>query len=231
MKEPSTWTQEVVKEIQEMQKLGIVRANEQVEYAMEHAEEYEDSCMRVSDCASLICELDTEDLKWNDFVPRESLSPIIARKSNQGDDMLKVKNVKINWQMSDETMCFSASLHWQGKRIGNVLNRGNGGPNEYHWLAGPYDIPPEIEEWVEAQDVEYDFERLDQIVDGLVCDFDDARRLKKLAKTKTVFRVRGDKEGAYRTLKKPYSESIQNHLDTKYGDSIIEIVGVTKEKR
>ena len=42
-----------------------------------------------------------------------------------------VKNVKINNTMSEETLCFSASLYLDGKRVGTVANRGTGGPHEY----------------------------------------------------------------------------------------------------
>ena len=42
-----------------------------------------------------------------------------------------VKNVKIVEQMSEETMCFTATLYLDGKRVGIVSNRGCGGCHRY----------------------------------------------------------------------------------------------------
>ena len=49
---PSTFTQQVVAEIQELQKLGVIRADGQVEYALKHADDYRN--MTVRECADLM---------------------------------------------------------------------------------------------------------------------------------------------------------------------------------
>ena len=139
--------------------------------------------------------------------------------------MITVKNVKIQEQLSEETLCFSATIYLKGLRIGEAINRGCGGCNEYHWFDRT--ASAEIEAWAEDQDLEFDFEKLDQIIDKLVCDFDDARRLKRMSKNKTVFRLIGDEDGTYHSLSIPYSDRAQKYLDTKFGDKVIEIVGVT----
>jgi len=44
---------------------------------------------------------------------------------------IELKNVKHNERFSEETNCFSATLYVDGKRIGEVANRGYGGCDEY----------------------------------------------------------------------------------------------------
>jgi len=44
---------------------------------------------------------------------------------------VEVKNVKIMNSLSEETLCFSASVYVDGKRCGSVSNRGNGGCHEW----------------------------------------------------------------------------------------------------
>ena len=138
--------------------------------------------------------------------------------------MITVKNVKIQEQLSEETLCFSATIYFRGQRVGEATNRGCGGCNNYHWFDRA--ASAEIEAWAEAQDLEFDFEKLDQIIGKLVHDFDDARRMKRLSKNRTVFRLAGDDAGTYRSLSIPYSDRAQKYLDTEFGDKVIEIVGV-----
>lgn len=46
------------------------------------------------------------------------------------------------------------------------------------------------------------------------------RNLKRWAKTKTVFRLKGDKVGEYRTLGRPYAEGVIPFLRGRYGESL-----------
>ena len=46
---------------------------------------------------------------------------------------ITVKNVKIHQELSEETLCFSASVYFNGKRVGVAKNRGRGGCNDYDW--------------------------------------------------------------------------------------------------
>lgn len=41
---------------------------------------------------------------------------------------LELRNVHFSERMSDETNCFSATVYVNGKRVGEVENRGCGGP-------------------------------------------------------------------------------------------------------
>ena len=46
------------------------------------------------------------------------------------------------------------------------------------------------------------------------------RNLKRWSKTKTVFRLKDDKDGEYRTLSKPYAPGVVPYLAGKYGQSL-----------
>ena len=80
---------------------------------------------------------------------------------------IKLKNLKINERLSEETMCFSATVYVDGKRAFEAANRGHGGPNEYR---GDYDaaaayaatLPPYTSE---IGSLPYD---LDMMIDDLI---------------------------------------------------------------
>ena len=44
---------------------------------------------------------------------------------------IEIKNVKYIDELSHETLCFFATLHIDGKKVGTVANRGCGGCHEY----------------------------------------------------------------------------------------------------
>jgi hypothetical protein len=45
---------------------------------------------------------------------------------------IEIKNIKHFESMSEETNCFNATLHFNGKKIGTVSNRGTGGGDEFY---------------------------------------------------------------------------------------------------
>lgn len=46
---------------------------------------------------------------------------------------IAVKNVRILESMSEETLCFEATVYVDGQRFGTCGNEGRGGPNTYHF--------------------------------------------------------------------------------------------------
>lgn len=46
------------------------------------------------------------------------------------DCKIELKNIKVNQAMSEETVCYSASVYLNGQRVGEVMNRGHGGCDE-----------------------------------------------------------------------------------------------------
>jgi len=131
---------------------------------------------------------------------------------------LTLKNVKELKELSQETVCFSASIYWNGKRVAEVSNRGHGGPNEYHW----FDRAAEAEVWEYARDTikDYDFEQLDIVVGDLVYEAEVKKKLKNWCATKTVYKLKSDEKGSFRLLETRFYQGIADQLRRKYGDQL-----------
>lgn len=59
---------------------------------------------------------------------------------------VEVRNVKEMKSLSEETMCFSATVVIDGKVAGTASNRGSGGPNEYY----PRDLEAKLAEYAKT---------------------------------------------------------------------------------
>jgi len=143
---------------------------------------------------------------------------------------ITLKAVKIHQDMSEETLCFSASLYWNGKKAGSVSNRGCGGSNDYYYETPQ--IRKEIREWIDVEPVfwndgtECDFEKLDCLIGQLVDEVDQKNWLKRQMRTKVLYRIKGDSEESYRTIKlKPHTrERIHKHIFDTY-DNVVWLDG------
>jgi len=60
-------------------------------------------------------------------------------------------------------------------------------------------------------------------VDGLVSNYEETKQLKKWCKTKTLFRLKGDKEGEWRTIKNQFCDRVKNYITKTYGNELLEI--------
>lgn len=54
-------------------------------------------------------------------------------------------------------------------------------------------------------------------------DRKEQQQIKRWCKTKTVFRLKNDPEGSWRTIKAPYSDRVREHIVRKYGNRVEEI--------
>jgi hypothetical protein len=64
-------------------------------------------------------------------------------------------------------------------------------------------------------------------VSDLIDDFLQNRKYRKEAKTHTIFRLQGDVEGNYWTLKRPFNLPTKQWLQNKYGARLVEIINET----
>lgn len=60
---------------------------------------------------------------------------------------IELKNIKHMESLSEETHCFSATLHVDGHKIGEISNHGHGGPDAFHGDQATYD---KADAWVAA---------------------------------------------------------------------------------
>jgi hypothetical protein len=135
---------------------------------------------------------------------------------------IELKNVKTHEAMSEETTCFSASIYLEGKRIGVVRNRGCGGPNEYTWTDNT--AGRKVEAWAETQETDYEFEKLDQIIDDLMMKAEEKKQLRRYCKKQTLFVLAGDQDGSFRTIDHPFTPEVKSFLDRKHGEKLERIV-------
>jgi hypothetical protein len=70
-----------------------------------------------------------------------------------------LKNVKIIEELSEETICFTASLYRDGKRLGTVSNRGHGGMHDFDHTIDLRALAADAREWCEADHARWCTER------------------------------------------------------------------------
>lgn len=142
---------------------------------------------------------------------------------------LTLKGLKTHPGLSEETLCFEAKLMLDNVLVGHISNRGQGGSNETHWTDRAKGKM--IETWANAQTIivpatehmeayELDFEKLDHFIMKMVDTIEMNKTYNRWCKKAFVFRLKGDAEGSFRTLKQPYSAAIKATMIAKYGDKL-----------
>lgn len=131
---------------------------------------------------------------------------------------LTITKLKVVQAMSEETLCFCCTLLADGKEVGHVENTGKGAPNRYQWTDRG--LGQQVEQWAAAQPTEFQFEKLDQLVDALVALEDQKKFLARQCRTKVLFRLAADKRGEWRTIKGLLTADVAAHLAKKYGDAV-----------
>jgi hypothetical protein len=122
---------------------------------------------------------------------------------------------------------FNATLYRDKKKVAFVIDSAQGGDYDYQW----YDKSEEkiLRDYCASlpKYTMYDTEMSvspDSLLAELVDAYENGKRFTRLCKTSTLFRLKGDNEGEYRSYKHPYSDVMEKMLREKYGDTIIEIL-------
>jgi hypothetical protein len=131
---------------------------------------------------------------------------------------ITLTKIKRHPDMSEETMCFSASIMLDGKAVGTVRNDGRGGCNMYDW--NDHKVGQALFDWAKTQQTEFDFDKLDQVIDKLLDKDEERRELKRLCRGKTLFRLKGDKVDQWRIVKHTFIPAVKVFLVKEYGDKI-----------
>jgi hypothetical protein len=141
-----------------------------------------------------------------------------------------LKNLKVHKDMSEETLCFSASIYIDGKKSGRVSNRGHGGPHMIHF-DDPV-VAQRFTAWADAQDLPFDFEKDCQIIDNILNKMEEEKQYKTWCRSKICFRLKGDEVGEWRNMgykgirkmtTAQYHE-VRTAVVEKYGDKVEEIL-------
>jgi len=132
---------------------------------------------------------------------------------------IELKNIKYVAALSEETHCFTASLYIDGKKRGEVSNRGHGGCNEY---TDPT-AEDEINAYAKTLPKKWAFEQwFDQDAEILICnlinDYLDRKQLQKELKA-VVLTIKDGSLWQYK-LKSGKREELIEHLKRR-GEQVL----------
>ena len=139
-------------------------------------------------------------------------------------ESIQLKNVKIAWNMSEETTAFTATLYIDGKKAADVKNEGRGGDNHPRFMDR--ELQKEFYEFCttlpypgESYNMTYD-----SFIGILLGEWIENDDWKKACRKGLVFRVKSDNEDQYRTTKGKYSPELASAIRERYGDDLIDII-------
>jgi hypothetical protein len=143
---------------------------------------------------------------------------------------VELKNIKTLESNSEETLCFTASLYLDGKRVGKVSNAGRGGPT----CVDALDTPEarvrvkEFYEWCREQPaVEGEWGPLSMDSEFYLDLLVEKTQLQKRCAKAVLFRLVGKpKPGQYYVIKYKAGEypAARRHVADKYGESVEEVL-------
>ena len=143
---------------------------------------------------------------------------------------IELKNIKYMASMSEETACFQASVYVDGKKEGDVSNRGTGGADDIY--------PRALEDQLDAYAATLPHEDIsdfyhdgqthtsprtaESVIGQLLDDYLTAKENKRLCKNKTVYRLPSHtyKKGEYHVSNSPFTPKAREMLDKKYGPGV-----------
>lgn len=146
-----------------------------------------------------------------------------AAMSRIGSPMkIELKNIKVMSSLSEETNCYSASLYVDGKKIGDVSNRGHGGPDNFYGDRAAFNA---AEAWVKANmpplETSMGGDPLEMDMELLCGTLLEDHLLRKDLKSSLRRKVLFVNDGLYEITKgKHATDTIVNHLRKKHGGSI-----------
>ncbi len=117
---------------------------------------------------------------------------------------------------------FNATLYVDGVKAAYVHNDGNGGCNSYDWLS--HDTRKRVEALATAQDLPFEFEKVDQLVDRLMYRDALRKQMQRWMKRSTPFRLVGAEDGEWQRLMTAPCEAAVANITRKYGDKVAVIL-------
>lgn len=141
-----------------------------------------------------------------------------------------VKNVKT--MPGHDGPAMSCTLYKDGKRVATVFDDSWGGGYQYDYLKNCKKFENNLLKFSESMyvktkhgfDITYN---PDCVIDVLVEEFQINKQYKKWCKKSTCFRLKGDKDGVWRTINAQFNDDVKNFIAKKYGDKVVEILNET----
>lgn len=152
--------------------------------------------------------------------------------SNTGNK-LSLTALNVHLGLSEETLCFTCNVFWDGRKIGVASNRGHGGMTDIHFTGAKADIDAARAYADTVPVLEVDgsqmtlangnpmYQGLDGLVDEMASEMDMIKRttssLKRLMKTNTVFLA----DGKELSVKVAFSPLVADKLRAKYPGAVV----------
>jgi len=134
-------------------------------------------------------------------------------KPIKADPRVTLKNIQHNERLSEETFCYSANVYFDGKRVGQVQNRGHGGCDEEHvddadgWNAMVEYIDTLPIEEAKMGDVTFQIgPDVESVCTDIVANFLIAKDLKSLLRRRFVWQTA---DGEVRECKRPAGSTVE----------------------
>lgn len=137
---------------------------------------------------------------------------------------ITLKKFQQNKRLSQETRCYGADIHLDGVKVGETTNAGHGGPDCVHWTDK--NAGEKIQKY--AEELHPTFKDvgmcLEVLIGDIIDDMETEKTFRRLCKTKTVIRFKGDAKGTCHSFKVPFSPKIEEQVRQRFGDKLEEIV-------
>jgi len=134
-------------------------------------------------------------------------------------ESIQLKNVKIAWNMSEETTAFTASLYINGKKAADVKNDGRGGDNRTWFMDR--ELEKEFCEFCTT--LPYPGESFNMTYDsfiGVILDeWIENDEWKKACRKGIVYTLTSHKDGEYMIWKVPYSPTMAERVREQYSET------------
>lgn len=122
---------------------------------------------------------------------------------------------KVKSFIGTEGYGYSCDLLLNGVKVGTVYDRADGGEVDFDLKDDNLEL---FTKYAKSKN-----ECIEVVMGALVDDFENNKKFARLCKTKTLFRIEGDVEGEYRSIKHVWDDVMKQHLNEKYGSKVIEV--------
>ena len=148
---------------------------------------------------------------------------------------ITIKNLKVLEELSQETLCFSASVYVNGKKVGTAENTGHGGMTDLNLYRKKADgdwernreLYEELKEYVPQFTWDFAGEpaphTVDSYIDELVWKEYERKDLLNQSRNQELFKIPAEEyqEGAYSFLRNTkFSDKVKAALEKRHGKGL-----------
>lgn len=137
---------------------------------------------------------------------------------------------------------YECNIYRDKVKVGTAMNEGSGGDDHFHFTSREEETAfqdaagkwyetsrskTEWESWCKENSMSLDVRpqhKMESWVSETMSGMEEQKRLKRLSKTKTLFRLKGDEAGVWRTIGE-VGQRVVDHIVKKHGENVERIFG------